>query len=98
MNKGEREIADLVKEWKDQIVGLTNDYNTAISTLAEIKKDFDKKSWFDKILPYAPTMIMGLLIVFIILTFVKYSKDLDCGISFKYVGIEIEKSCPINNN
>lgn len=48
MNAGEKEIVDLMKEWKDQITKITVDYNSGISKLEVSRIDYEnyKKKWW----------------------------------------------------
>ena len=91
MNKKEKEIISLMKEWKDEIKKVIEDYQKQISLLNDAREQFEKqtKSKFQWIYSFAPYILMLLLFI----TSLIWLKFVACG-TIKISGNEITVPCP----
>ncbi|MBI2410752.1 MAG: hypothetical protein HYV32_02585 [Candidatus Kerfeldbacteria bacterium] len=59
MDEKEKELIELMKEWKDEVKGIATDYNTAIATLDE-----NNKKWWVVYKPFIITIISFFFLIF----------------------------------
>jgi hypothetical protein len=86
-----KEMVDLMKEWKDEVKGITIDYKEATAKLDEARKEFKRHRWLERLFDAlaAPMILLGVTFVlaYLFLTLV----DAD---SLKIGNIEITKRSP----
>lgn len=94
LTKGEKEVIDLMREWKDEIVKLTDDYKMAIQTLGKITTAVEntRSTWATRnkywVLPVVSILAVALLCLVVLITPV-------CSVEVPFLKIKIVKECGI---
>lgn len=97
MNKSEKELVDLIKEWKDEIKAIAEDYQVAIAELAKVRSDY-KKDRVKQFIPFIPTIVSALLVLIVVWVLVSQGKNIACGSSYEFAGVKVSRDCPIETN
>lgn len=87
----EKEVVDLMKEWKSEIQKVTADYQVAVTKLDSARAEFvsSKNGFFqkNKVALYPVSIFLSILVIGVMLNYLK-----DCT-TVKYLGVEITKGC-----
>ena len=92
MNKDERDVIDLMKEWKNDIKRVTEDYNQAIGKVDLVRKELEnkKKGWIQRhqSVIYPCSFFLAVVAILIIL-----NVSVSDWCSLEYGDLKITKKC-----
>lgn len=81
MNKGEKEIVELMKEWQQEITKITVDYNKAISSLDKLAESYNR-SFF---VVYKNFFITAMTVCLLVVLFILVSRTTQwCSLSISW--------------
>jgi hypothetical protein len=90
MTDGEKEIAELMTKWKDEIKALVTDYNNAIEKLKEIQDSFNN-SFFEKNKIWIKPLISIIAVICIFCSIVFFTNKLQWE-TIEFLGIKITRN------
>lgn len=92
MNQKEKEIVELMKEWKDEIKAIGEDYSTAVAKLDAAATAFKNstQSWFQRNRFWIMPILWFILAVFFVLCLSSWGNW--CEFTFKFSdGVSVKK-------
>lgn len=86
------ELVQALKDWKDEILGVTSDYKDAIASLEKVRSDF-KSNTLELLRPYVLPLVQLVTVLAVVGFLLYYSTKVECGVTIKFLGTEISRIC-----